>query len=78
MNKETIKIPSLKKSEYSIDFTRVTSSAYYPIVYMWESKWKDNICVRAGHIKFCGDLATYKKYSICNRLSKIILESDYV
>jgi hypothetical protein len=77
MNKEIIKIPSLKKSEYSIDFTRATSSAYYPIVYMW---YKDNIGVRAGHIKFCGDLAIYiyKKYSICNRLSKIILENDHV
>lgn len=78
MNKEIIKIPSIEKTNYIIDATRMRSSAYYPVVYMWKSKWDEDVFVQASHITFCGDLATYKSYVVCNRYGKIILESDYV
>lgn len=78
MNKEIITVPSIDKANYSINVTRMSSSAYYPIIYMWRSKWENQQCIEATHVSFCGDLATYKNYGICNRLSKIILENDYV
>lgn len=78
MNKEIIKVPSIDKANYIIDATRMISSAYYPMVYIWKQKWDKNMCVQASHITFCGDLAIYKNYVVCNRYGKIILQSDYV